>query len=1439
MKLAEVISFRKDLLFHGAVQLGWFERNRPLSVKAASHFIFHGPDYHGICVDDFVEPGLQLVDTASFTKEITERLIANNTDEPFTIGIAGYGTGKSHLALTLATLYSRPDSEIAQNILDNLFLADEKIGRYIADSISSLGGQPFLVVALNGMEDFDLSSEISRQILSVLKVKGIDTSVLENLRPRFKLAENFIKSFHLSLEEDFREHFGTDFKVEEIIQGLDAQDEQVFKKVNEIYAQKMGSHFPAVGQESLQDFIRVVNEKYCGSGKPFAGLLIVFDEFGRYIEFAVQKPHIAGPAALQQLFEAVQENTDRVFLLAFVQTELKAYASRVMPERREEIDRYVTRFDAVPKVRLSTNLETVIANLFEKKNHEVINEQLSSLDLDQIHSSMVEWFPELGNYALWLNTESFFKVVGEGCWPLHPLSTWVLHKLTTIGKTLQQRSALSLLAEIMDHFGGKELMLGEVIRPTDLLTPGLISEFESSERTGSQRAVTDSYQVVLQKYQHELSVTEKILLKAILLQQKIGIRVTSKDDYIRAMSMFSGFDVKDAESGLNLLEKEYGVLEWNSLLHQYEIVGDAVPRRTFLANLDSKVKDIDLETRSQIFSANCKQWLEIGDFNTDFGEANEISTKEWNYTTYFTNIDLLGNQVEFALRAWCDAVNADANKGQLIYCYVGPESDLELLQQRASNILKSKMQELNLDLAKGAPLSVLFLNDYEGKFGQHLAEYRILESGFSDEEKSRFASFILDKKESTKEELAHLFAEMHEERNLIFATETGMKQARLRQMLEQLFDVVYPERIPFPFDGFYTIRGNAAADCQDFSKELLLGNLDREWLQAGNKRKRNRGYKVLDNSWGIFDNDGSIRLLPTNPKVRTIVRILDSMLKLEDEEQPDREGVNVGEILRLWMAPPFGCNLAAAGLLLSMYIGKRQDQFELLYDNRVVKTEQWLGQAMPTNFFDLSVLDSTVVVRVSEDRVSVWEGLLEEWELEPTYLGKINYMDKARQLQTRVALPQRLSDKYELLQDRTKKAVWKQNRLNRVLNDAVEKMELGNEREDVSDLSWGAAMLKNEYDRMIANKECWTKEQFEEIQEYYSTARIKVKHLFPKWLRKQKTVTIEHLRGFVYHMKVNVGGNLETIGLEEEKRLLEDHVEEVQKNVHLLAEIEASTKEAKKLLNSNTVSTTSILIDLQEWLEKAEKLKGDLQLAREQTVVGRHEIDDIASKLEGFLRSCADQIQQHKSKASSIYDHRNIACLADISAWRTEVIEFARIFSGHEKDIQDFRQVVKQLELFEKHYGRLDNNDLTDEEFSIVFEECQQELIDSFPNDSPPLDSELTYKDIMNHIGQKRDDLASAWVKTALRKTHRIEILDAVEVLYIKRQLERMPAVLSKEQRSRIETEIGVCDRRLDELEVEGLLAKFDAFSKSNKIAFLKKLRRYLEQHFTSSELTL
>ena len=73
----------------------------------------------------------------------------------------------------------------------------------------------------------------------------------------------------------------------------------MFAAVSRIHERKMGTPIRAVGQESLHDFLKVVATNYCGQGKYYAGLLILFDEFGRYLEFAVQKPHVAGsdPAA--------------------------------------------------------------------------------------------------------------------------------------------------------------------------------------------------------------------------------------------------------------------------------------------------------------------------------------------------------------------------------------------------------------------------------------------------------------------------------------------------------------------------------------------------------------------------------------------------------------------------------------------------------------------------------------------------------------------------------------------------------------------------------------------------------------------------------------------------------------------------------------------------------------------------------------------------------------------------------------------------------------------------------------------------------------------------------------------------------------------------------------------------------------------------------------
>jgi len=120
------------------------------------------------------------------------------------------------------------------------------------------------------------------------------------------------------------------------------------------------------------------------------------------------------------------------------------------------------------------------------------------------------------------------------------------------------------------------------------------------------------------------------------LAAKIGLRVKSSEECNEALAVFAGQAVSSIEVALEKLVKEYGVVEWNEQTRQYEIIGDALPRRAFLDYLQSKVQSVGSENRAQLFAQNFKQWLGLETLDTDFGANNNISTTEWRYTIIYS-----------------------------------------------------------------------------------------------------------------------------------------------------------------------------------------------------------------------------------------------------------------------------------------------------------------------------------------------------------------------------------------------------------------------------------------------------------------------------------------------------------------------------------------------------------------------------------------------------------------------------------------------------------------------------------------------------------------------------------------------------------------------------------------------------------------------------------
>ena len=74
LRLKDVIRFRGDRLFNGAVNIDWYITDELRTKTAAEAFIFHGPQYHGVTQTDVgTSHGYSLQDTACFSRSVVRR----------------------------------------------------------------------------------------------------------------------------------------------------------------------------------------------------------------------------------------------------------------------------------------------------------------------------------------------------------------------------------------------------------------------------------------------------------------------------------------------------------------------------------------------------------------------------------------------------------------------------------------------------------------------------------------------------------------------------------------------------------------------------------------------------------------------------------------------------------------------------------------------------------------------------------------------------------------------------------------------------------------------------------------------------------------------------------------------------------------------------------------------------------------------------------------------------------------------------------------------------------------------------------------------------------------------------------------------------------------------------------------------------------------------
>lgn len=1423
--LKDIVYYRGDQLFNGAVDLSWFLNNIQRNHKAAEAFVFHGPQYHGVAQADIgIGHGHRLQDTATFTNSVIKRCYGEE-DQPFTLAIAGYGTGKSHLALTLANLLSKPDANISKKILSNIEAVDLSIGKEIKLKLLE-HNKPCLVVALNGMQNFDLAAEISKQIYKQIRDKNINTKPLDDLRPRFIYAEKILMYLNDSLKKELLD-FCDISNLKDVLNALKGQDEHVYSPVHKFLTDH-GIPIQAIGGESVKDLIATVSNEYCGKDKPYQSIVFLFDEFGRYIEFATTKAQIAGSGVLQDLYEGVQSYPDTACFIGFIQFELNAYVQRISYEYKNEILRYITRYQSANKVYLSINLETLIANLIHKQDANKIdslfNNESAREKSIKISESINKWFPQSRNHGLWNNPEQFHNVIRKGCWPLSPFSTWFLYHLTAAGKHLQERSALALLGDIFQRFSDFVIPEDDIwsLSPVDLWTDDLQQELIGSEEGGQQGSITHAYTSVLSRYSEQISENNTKILCAVVLASKMGMQVDDRDEAIIALSELSGLSTTVAKQIINQLQDEYNVIEWDEVFKAFDILGDTVPRTQFLSFIRQKVSlTYDEEGKSKLFMRKAAECCELlKDLDCDFAEENKITTREWYYEGVTSNLEMLETTLKLSADRWVAAVSTDEPRGSVIYCYIDRNHDLITVTSEIKNQLRDLADVYKVS---ALPIIVILLHDEEGKLGQLLAEYSVLEEHISTKDSEKFGNLIGAHKEKTYKLIQNQIESMIKKRHYITSYKQGLESNLLKRFGTELFNHIYSSILPFPFDGFSTSKGNAANTCLHLTNELFQGILDYDKILAKPAKDKNRALAVLKNHWGIFTKEGSISRRPMNPIIRTISE------KWDEQLQSDKNHFYIGKVIKEICRPPYGANIASAGLLLGVYIAPRINNLAVQLDGQQFAISQMLQDGIfKGKFLDINLLQDVELIKPGEDS-SEWESLLDEWENEKSYYGKIECAKRAEKLKRRIPISPSIIYRYEHLNKQSNEAKQALEKMDDDINNALMRIERGNEKDNVSKLSQGASDLLKLKEQMMSEVPAWTDHQIDELTPHIEKSKQAIIQIFSHWLLQQspRGNQPDKIGDFKHWLLNIVGVNLQKLGLIEQYEELVKRTSELVKRAeitaqakHLVRGIQSFLQQNKEVLSIVRVAEIRSLLKIgNEYKSQIEELSSQIKLDI---------LNEILTQLLEFLNNLRKAEKVIMDRASALWDTK-IHSEKELENLHLEVSTLIKIFERCEMDLEDLYAMEKALKMFQQFCLKLKDEELTWQQFNNLSEKLIKVIKESFEEEELPWSIDEILPRLTKNITQQRNEKSSSWINDIKSEYALISTMTTAEANHLHSKAIKPPPFITKHDTKDLSKMITQIEEHLNKLAIEWLIEKYRELPYTAKTNFLKAAKEILE----------
>lgn len=673
MRLSQIIEINEKGSIHNSVYFGLMD-NPESNLRLCEEFIFNY---------DQKKPELSTVGIL----DAIRRSYHSQNEPNIHLIIQDYGKGKSHFAVVIANYFKNSfNSPEVEGILYQVEVATSNKNIGIAQGLKlhkQNQQHNHLVICLSGDRGGDIRKQFLQALVKSLLAEGITNSLAQNTcseplyyvesldeRDRAK-AEKYLQSINYS-----------DGDLNTIIRQLRDNNPSIIPTVKELAYHVTGFTPDFSANIDIEVILQDILTNYCtGANKKFQGILILFDELNYYLQSWSVDQIGSGGTALQNITNICENYKGKIALVSFAQfhpSRAIGISSNTIPSYQKIATRLAPKDSTYDNP--ASSLELVLDNLLIQKEN--------SLDWGEFHS---RWFESLVRESRtayeerikiyreqgWTQ-EEFYRRLGKGCFPLHPLTAYLLCNLDFT----QDRTAIQFIKGYVKKFIQDESV--ERLGQLNYIYPiALVDTFVESF---SNESVYSHYKKALGLIAGSDDTDELTVLKALFLFDACGEKLTKPDreEHQEILAVLTGLPKSRLKVSLEKLEKNRDIIYYRPETKLYRFwegisptgIEDEIEDK--IKNKSTSIYDVVLHCQSEIYTYLDKQTITA----TQFVQDNKLVGEDWQFEYKIYSIDGLIK----ALESNQTLKNIKA-KGILAYVLAETQEDLQDFRRNIDNYL--------------------------------------------------------------------------------------------------------------------------------------------------------------------------------------------------------------------------------------------------------------------------------------------------------------------------------------------------------------------------------------------------------------------------------------------------------------------------------------------------------------------------------------------------------------------------------------------------------------------------------------------------------------------------------------------------------------------------------------------------------------------------------